>query len=93
MKVKLALACTVMLVTLGAVLPAHADRRSADSCASKLQKPAKAIYDASAPLLVQGADGRAVVTEQTRKLVMAGAVPHIQAQEMAMAAATCLMQR
>lgn len=78
---------------LAAASPAAADKASADRCAAKLPAEARAIYQASAPLLVQGADGRAVVTEQTRSLVLAGKVNHMKAAESAQAAATCLVLR
>lgn len=73
--------------------PAWADKAAADRCATKLSREARAIYTASAPLLAKGADGRAVVTEQTRKLVLSGQIDHMKAQESAMAAAGCLILR
>lgn len=86
----MAAACAgaVMMGGLAMAAPANADR-----CAAKLPREAKAIYAASAPLLVAGADGRAVVTEQTRKLVLSGQIPHTTARDMALAAAGCLQQR
>lgn len=51
---------TVMVGVMAAGLlaaPAYADKGSADRCAAKLQPEARAIYVASAPLLVPGADG------------------------------------
>lgn len=77
---------------LGAA-PAHADKAAADRCAAKLPPEARSIYTASAPLLVAGADGRAVVTDQTRTLVMSGKVSHLTAAESAQAAAGCLVLR
>lgn len=73
--------------------PALADKASADRCAAKLTPEAKAIYASSAPLLVPGADGRAVVTEQTRNLVLSGKIAHTKATESAQAAASCLVLR
>lgn len=73
--------------------PALADKAAADRCAAKLPPEARAIYVASVPLLVQGADGRAVVTEQTRTLVLSGKINHMKASESAQAAANCLMLR
>lgn len=73
--------------------PALADKASADRCAAKLSADARAIYVASAPLLVKGADGRAVVTDQTRSLVLSGKVSHLTAAESAQAAADCLVLR
>ncbi len=87
---------TMAVACAGAVMMggiAFAAKAEADRCAAKLPKDAKAIYAASAPLLVSGADGRAVVTEQTRKLVLSGQIPHTTARDMALAAATCLQQR
>lgn len=87
---------TVMGGVIAAALvaaPAFADKASADRCAAKLEPEARAIYTASAPLLVPGADGRAVVTEQTRKLVLSGKVSHLSAAESAQAAAGCLVMR
>lgn len=82
-------------VVLGGILatPVLADKAAADRCAAKLDAEARAIYTASAPLLVQGADGRAIVTDQTRKLVLAGKVNHLNAAESAQAAAGCLIMR
>lgn len=73
--------------------PALADKAAADRCAAKLAPEARAIYVASAPLLVPGADGRMVVTEQTRKLVLSGKLDHMTASASAEAAATCLVLR
>lgn len=73
--------------------PALADTAAANRCAAKLPEDARAIYNASAPLLVKGADGRAIVTEQTRKLVLSGKVSHLSANTAAMAAADCLVLR
>lgn len=87
----------VLLVALAGIVvcatPALADAAAARSCAAKLSKEARAIYNASAPLLVKGADGRAVVTEQTRQLVLAGKVSHLTANGSALAAADCLVLR
>lgn len=74
-------------------MPAHADKAAADRCAGKLPAEARSIYSASAPLLVQGVDGRMIVTEQTRKLVLAGKVSHLTASQSAEAAASCLVLR
>lgn len=80
-------------VALVMTAPALADKASADRCVAKLTADARAIYTASAPLLVKGADGRAVVTDQTRSLVLAGKVSHLTAAESAQAAADCLVLR
>ncbi|MEP9347761.1 hypothetical protein [Xanthobacter sp. KR7-225] len=86
-----------VVVTLAALAalasPARADTAEAGRCAAKLSGEARAIYNASAPLLGKGADGRAVVTEQTRKLVLSGKVSHLTANVAAMAAADCLVLR
>lgn len=71
--------------------PALASKAAADKCAGGLSKEARAIYKASAPLLVPGADGRAVVTNQTRTLVLNGQIDHTKAHESAEAAAKCLI--
>ncbi|WP_348838897.1 hypothetical protein [Xanthobacter sp. KR7-65] len=76
-----------------ATSPAWADKAAADRCAAKLPTEARSIYVASAPHLVPGADGRAVVTEQTRTLVLSGKVSHLTAAESAQAAANCLIMR
>lgn len=85
----------VMTVVVGllSTAPAFADKAAADRCAAKLSTDARAIYLASAPLLVKGADGRAVVTDQTRSLVLSGKVSHLTAAESAQAAAECLILR
>ncbi|MFG1431464.1 hypothetical protein V5F44_04640 [Xanthobacter sp. V2C-8] len=82
-----------LLATLLAAGPALADKPAADRCAAKLPPDAHAIYAASAPKLVPGADGRAVVTEETRKLVLGGQLDFNRAHDAAMAAAGCLMLR
>ncbi|MFG1278977.1 hypothetical protein [Xanthobacter autotrophicus] len=82
-----------LAVTLLSGTAALADKAAADRCATKLPPDAKAIYVSSAPLLVPGADGRAVVTEQTRGLVLSGKIAHAKAAESAQAAATCLVLR
>ena len=84
---------SVLALLLGAASPALADVAAANRCASNLSPEARAIYKASAPKLVNGADGRAVVTEQTRKLVLSGKLDHLKANEADMAAAGCLMLR
>ncbi|QRG09779.1 hypothetical protein EZH22_21480 [Xanthobacter dioxanivorans] len=82
-----------LLVSLLAAVPALADKAAAERCAAKLPPEAKAIYVASVPLLVPGADGRAVVTDQTRTLVLSGKINHMKASESAQAAANCLILR
>ena len=82
-----------LLGTLLSGTAALADKAAADRCATKLPPDARAIYASSAPLLVPGADGRAVVTEQTRGLVLSGKIAHATAAESAKAAATCLVMR
>ncbi|MFG1346380.1 hypothetical protein V5F59_15915 [Xanthobacter autotrophicus DSM 431] len=84
---------SLLAVSILAGTPALADRAAADRCAAKLTPEAKAIYQASAPMLVKGADGRAVVTEQTRTLVLSGKISHLTASESAQAAAECLVLR
>lgn len=84
---------SLLAVVMLAGSPAHADKAAADRCAAKLTPEARAIYSASAPHLVPGADGRAVVTEQTRTLVLSGKISHLTATESAQAAAGCLILR
>ncbi|WP_454916329.1 hypothetical protein [Xanthobacter sediminis] len=87
---------TTLALLAGTLLlcgPALADKGSAGRCAAKLPQDARAIYEASAPRLVSGVDGRAIVTEETRKLVLAGQVDYTKAQDAAMAAAGCLVLR
>lgn len=92
---KIAQKLAVMAVAAGllSTAPALADKAAAERCAAKLSNDARAIYVASAPLLVKGADGRAVVTEQTRSLVLSGKVSHLTAAQSAQAAADCLVLR
>lgn len=92
-KAKAATLGWVLLGGLLATTPALADKATADRCAAKLAPEARLIYAASAPLLVPGADGRAVVTEQTRKLVLSGKLDHMKASDSAQAAANCLVLR
>jgi len=93
MRLLLALTTPVAASLLLAAGPALADKAAADRCAAKLSPEARAIYTASAPKLVPGADGRAIVTEETRRLVLAGQLDFNKAQDTAMAAANCLMLR
>lgn len=87
------MAAMTVVAGLLSTAPAFADKAAADRCAAKLSTDARAIYVASAPLLVKGADGRAVVTDQTRSLVLSGKVSHLTAAESAQAAAECLILR
>lgn len=87
---------TMPALLAGALLacgPALAEPDAAGRCAAGLPPDARAIHDASAPRLVAGADGQAVVTEETQKLVLAGQVDVTRAQDAAMAAAGCLVLR
>jgi hypothetical protein len=71
-------------------LPAFADAAGADACAKTLSPPAKMIYQATAPDIRQGVELKAVVTAQTRKLVMDGKIERSIARPSAVAAAACL---
>lgn len=68
---------------------AFADKAGADSCAAGLNAEAKAIY-AAAIGGVGSSDLKALVTEKTKGLVMAGTVARATARDSAMAAGRCL---
>ncbi|WP_341991140.1 hypothetical protein [Azorhizobium sp. AG788] len=69
---------------------ASADRPAADKCAAKLSADAQTIYKASAPLITPGADARAVITDQTKAMVMNGSLSRGAAKPAAEAAGTCI---
>lgn len=84
-----------MMATAGVMLcafagPAFADAAGAATCAAGLDADAKAIYDATAPSVAPGADLRALVTTQTKSLVMAGTIGRGGAKAAAEAAGACL---
>lgn len=69
---------------------AFADKMAAEACAAKLSAEARTIYAAVAPKVVPGVSLREVVTEQTRALVIAGAVSKATARTAAEKAGMCL---
>ena len=69
---------------------AYADAASAATCAAGLSGDAKTIYDATAPNVTAGADIRALVTTQTKSLVMNGTIGRGGAKAAATAAGACL---
>ena len=73
-----------------APLPAHADTGAANACAEKLSPDARAIFDATLPQVVQGANLRSLLTASTRKLAYAGAIEVGSARASATAASQCL---
>lgn len=74
------------------IAPAFADKATADKCAAGLDGDAKAIYAASAPSFAGTSDPKALITEKTKALVMAGNVSMGNARGAAEAAGGCLMQ-
>ncbi|HQS10848.1 MAG: hypothetical protein B7Y12_19065 [Rhizobiales bacterium 24-66-13] len=67
-----------------------ADRPAANKCAAGLAADSQAIYAAAAPQIKPGVDARAVITSQTKSLVMSGQINQGTARASAEAAATCL---
>lgn len=86
---RLLLASAVLTVVASPVL---ADKTSADQCAAGLGADAKAIYVATAPGFADTSDPRALITEKTKSLVMAGTVSMGNARNAAEAAGSCLTQ-
>jgi hypothetical protein len=77
----------------GTLIPgtAHADPAGAATCAAKLSKPARMIYDASAPQAAGTGDLKGLVTGQTKGLVMAGKIDRSGARPAAVSAGQCLV--
>jgi hypothetical protein len=63
---------------------------TADQCAAGLAKDPRAIYDACAASVQPSTDIKALLTQKTRGLVMAGTVDRASARDSARAAAPCL---
>ena len=80
------------MIALIALAPAAvmADQAASTKCRGKLNKEAGMIYDKSLPLATPDANLRDVVTEQTRALVGANAIPMDTARPNAEAAGECL---
>lgn len=81
----LAVAATCVLAT-----SARADKAAAEACAAKLPTEAMAIYRDTAPAMTASVDLRTVITDHTKKLVMAGQVAQGTARDSAVAAGKCL---
>jgi hypothetical protein len=84
------------LITL-ALLPvalapttARSDSEAANACAAKLSPDARAIFDATLPQVVPGANLRSLLTASTRKLAFSGAIEVDSARASATAASQCL---
>ena len=69
---------------------ARADHDAANACAAKLSPDAKAIFDATLPQVVPGANLRSLLTAKTRKLAFAGAIEVGNARASATEASQCL---
>jgi hypothetical protein len=80
----------LMAALIVAPAAALADQQAADACAAALPTEARAIYDATLPQALAGADLRDAVTTQTRALVGAGQVKRMSARGSAEAAGKCL---
>ena len=83
------IALTLLPIAL-APIPAHADTDAANACAAKLSPDAKAIFDATLPQVVPGANLRSLLTANTRKLAFAGTIEVGNARASATAASQCL---
>jgi hypothetical protein len=80
----------VLLATALVPAAARADTDAANACATKLSPDAKAIFDATLPQVVPGANLRSLLTASTRKLAYAGAIEVGSARASATAASQCL---
>jgi hypothetical protein len=78
------------LLTLAISSRGYADTAAANSCAAKLPKDAKTIFDTTLPKVTPGADLRELLTTNTRSLAISGAVARSTARDSATAAAQCL---
>jgi hypothetical protein len=85
-----ALITLALLPIAFAPIPAHADTGAANACAEKLSPDARAIFDATLPQVVPGADLRSLLTANTRKLAFAGAIEVGNARASATEASQCL---
>lgn len=82
---------TLALLPIGfAPTPTHADTDAANACAAKLAPGARAIFDATLPQVVPGANLRSLLTASTRKLAYSGAIGAGSARASATAASQCL---
>src|SRR5215471_18984406 len=82
-----------LVLLLAVALPlqnGHATSAAANECAAKLPKDAKAIFDATLPKVVPGANLRDLVTTNTRSLAIAGTIDRGTARQSAAAAGQCL---
>lgn len=82
-----------LAVTVGALCcttAAFADQASAGKCAAGLSPQGQQVYAASAPQVTPGADLRGIITQQTKSLVMSGAMSRDAAKPAAEAAGKCL---
>jgi len=83
-----------VLAIIGAALlvagTAVAQTTAADQCAAALGKDPRAIYDACAASVQPTTDIKALLTQKTRGLVIAGTVERASARDSARAAAPCL---
>ena len=84
-----AIAAAALLLTTASSL---ADRKAADTCATKLSAEAKLIYAAVINEVKPGADLREVVRSKARSLVLSGKLSRSQARPSAEAAGACLKQ-
>lgn len=69
---------------------AFADQAAGSACAAKLPADAQTIYNASVGQVTPQTDLRALITDQTKSLVMAGTIQRASAKPSAQAAAKCL---
>jgi hypothetical protein len=85
-----ALALPLLLFVAFATPGARADTAAANACAGRLDKDAKAIYDATLPEVTPDADLRSLLTSHTRRLAMSGTISFGNARQSATAASECL---
>lgn len=81
-----------LAMLVAAIAPAAADETSARTCAGKLGKDARQIYDAVVPGVTPSANLRDLVTAKTRELVIGGKINRSVAEPAALAAGECLKQ-
>jgi hypothetical protein len=71
---------------------AHADTKSAATCAASLNKDAQLIYQATAPKVTPATNLQDEVRSTTMGLVMGGQIDRANAKPAAQAAGQCLAQ-
>ena len=80
----------ITVLVIGVPTTALGNQVEADTCASALAGPGKAIYDAAAPRVANGDDLETALRTTAREMVAAGQLSRSEARAYAMPAAQCL---